>query len=382
MESSSIITLKESAVKNNVAFLRKKLGEKTRISAVVKSNAYGHGIEYIVPLFEKEGIDHFSVFDFGEALRVESSLSADATILIMGWISGKDMLEAIERNYEFFVFNLERLESAIEKARQRKLCARVHLEVETGMNRSGLDENDLKKAVELIQNNSDNIVIAGFCTHLAGPESISNHVRIQKQIKKYNRLLNWMSTQQINTGSRHVVNSAGAFVYPRARFDMARIGIMLYGFWSSTETFIQYIARRAVKEDPLKRILGWESRIMSVKNVKTGEYIGYGISFLAQTDMRIALIPIGYYYGYSRSLSNRGRVLIRGQRCSVIGVVNMNMVLVDITKVPEADTGDEVVLIGRQGELEIQVSAFSDISNKLNYEVLTLLPERIERRII
>jgi alanine racemase len=121
---------------------------------------------------------------------------------------------------------------------------------------------------------------------------------------------------------------------------------------------------------------------MSVKNVKTGEYIGYGISFLAQSDMRIALIPIGYYFGYSRSLSNRGRVLIKGHRCSVIGVVNMNMVLVDITTVPEAEPGDQVVLIGKQKELEIKVSAFSDISNKLNYEVLTLLPERIERRII
>lgn len=382
MESSSVITLKESAVKKNVAFLRNKLGQKTRISAVVKSNAYGHGIEYIVPLFEQEGIDHFSVFDFGEALRVDSSLRGDATIMIMGWISDSDLGEAIERNYEFFVFNLERLESAIKQARQRKLSARIHLEVETGMNRSGLDDKDLKKAVKMIQENSDHIVVAGFCTHLAGPESISNHVRIQKQIKKYNRLLSWMTEQQINPGCRHVVNSAGAFVYPRARFDMARIGIMLYGFWSSTETFIHYINRKASRVDPLQRILGWESRIMTVKNVSTGEYLGYGISFLAQTDMRAALIPIGYYYGYSRSLSNRGRVLIRGQRCSVIGVVNMNMVLVDITKVPEAKVGDEVVMIGKQGELEIKVSAFSDISNKLNYEILTLLPERIERRII
>jgi alanine racemase len=232
MESSSVITLKESAVKNNITFLRKRLGNKTRISAVVKSNAYGHGIEHIVPLFENEGIDHFSVFDFGEALRVDASLRGDATIMIMGWISGSDLGEAIERNYEFFVFNLERLESAIEEARQRKLCARVHLEVETGMNRSGLDENDLKKAVKIIQDNSDYVNVAGFCTHLAGPESISNHVRIQKQIKKYNHLLAWMESQKINPGIRHVVNSAGAFVHPRARFDLARIGIMLYGFWS------------------------------------------------------------------------------------------------------------------------------------------------------
>ncbi|MBE0655856.1 MAG: alanine racemase [Bacteroidales bacterium] len=381
MKSSSIITLKETAVRNNVAFLRKKLG-KTRISAVVKSNAYGHGIEQIVPLFEKEGIDHFSVFDFHEALRVDDSLRSEATIMIMGWVSNEDIGEAIGRNYEFFVFNLERLEAALREARQRNKCARVHLEVETGMNRSGLNEKNLKEAVKLIRENRDHLSIAGFCTHLAGPESISNHVRIQKQIKKYTQLTDWMISQEMNPGLRHVANSAAAFVYPKTRFDLARIGIMLYGFWSSTETFIHFLSTRSSRKDPLQRILGWESRIMSVKDVKTGEYIGYGISFLAQSDMRTALVPIGYYSGYSRSLSNRGRVLINGHRCSVIGMVNMNMIIVDITTVPEAKVYDQVVLIGQQGELEIKVSAFSDISNKLNYEVLTLLTERIERKII
>jgi len=382
MESSSLITLKESAVQNNVAFLRKKLGNKTRISAVVKSNAYGHGIEHIVPLFEKAGVDHFSVFDFGEAVRVDNCLSGNATIMIMGWISDKDIGEAIDRNYEFYVFNLDRLHAALRDARERKRKARIHLEVETGMNRSGLNDDDLKKAVKIIKENSEHIVVAGFCTHLAGPESISNHVRIQKQIKRYNYLLDWIDSQEINLGCRHVANSAGTFVYPRTRFDLVRIGIMLYGFWSSTETFIHYISKRSSKADPLQRILGWESSIMTVKEVKTGEYIGYGISYLAQIDMQIALIPIGYYSGYSRSLSNRGRVLINGQRCSVIGVVNMNMVLADITTVSDAKVGDEVVIIGKQGELEIKVSSFSDIIKKLNYETLTLLPERIERKII
>jgi alanine racemase len=164
--------------------------------------------------------------------------------------------------------------------------------------------------------------------------------------------------------------------------DLVRIGIMLYGFWSSSEVYVQYINHKSNKIDPLKRILGWHSQIMAIKKVKSGEFIGYGISYLAQTDITTALIPVGYSFGYSRSLSNKGRVLIGGQRRSVIGVVNMNMIIVDISHVNDVKVGDEVVLIGKQGDLEIKVSAFSEISDELNYEILAHLSESIVRKVI
>jgi alanine racemase len=121
---------------------------------------------------------------------------------------------------------------------------------------------------------------------------------------------------------------------------------------------------------------------MSIKDVKTGQFIGYGISYLAQTDIKTALIPIGYSSGYSRSLSNKGRLIIRGQRCSVIGVVNMNMIIADISNIPDAEIGDKVVIIGKQGELEIKVSAFSNNVDMLNYEILAHLPSNIRRKVI
>ena len=164
--------------------------------------------------------------------------------------------------------------------------------------------------------------------------------------------------------------------------NLVRIGIMLYGFWSSIEVFIQYINNKPNKTDPLERILGWKSQIMSVKEVKSGEFVSYGISYLAQNTIKTALIPIGYSTGYSRSLSNKGLVLISGQRCNVIGVVNMNMIIADISNLPDAKVGDEVVMIGKQGDLEIKVSAFSDISDQLNYEVLAHLSESIKRIVI
>ncbi len=382
MNKGSVITLNEKSLQNNISFLKKKIGNKVRISSVVKANAYGHGIEQIVPLFQKAGIDHFSVFDYNEAIRVSGSLSEPLPIMIMGWIPDNQMKDTIEKGFEFFVFNIERLLLALKYAKQLQIKAKIHLEVETGMNRSGLNNDDLNNAISVIAENKDSYDIVGFCTHLAGAESISNHFRIQQQLKKYQKMFAILEQHNIHPKYKHVANSAAAFVYPKTRMDLVRIGIMQYGFWSSTETFIQYTNNKANKSNPLQRILSWNSKIMSVKKVKTGEHIGYGISYLAQSDIETALIPVGYAIGYSRSLSNKGRVLIHGQRCGVIGVVNMNMIIADISNVSGARIGDEVVIIGKQSDLEIKVSAFCDLSEELNYEVLAHLPANIQRKVI
>ncbi|WP_372795697.1 alanine racemase [Lutibacter sp.] len=381
MIDNSLITLNENAVQNNIAFLRKKLGSKIKISAVVKANAYGHGIEQIIPLFEKYGIEHYSVFDYKEAVRVFDSLTKPATIMVMGWLSNENIRDAIKKGIEFFVFNIERLNIAIKYAKELSIKAEIHLEAETGMNRSGLNINELEQAIAIIKENIEYIELAGFCTHLAGAESVSNHVRIQNQLRKYKKMLTVLEGNELHPKYKHVANSAAAFVYPKARMDLVRIGIMLYGFWSSSEVYVQYTNLKSNKLNPLQRILKWNSQVMAIKKVSSGQFIGYGISYLAQTNITTALVPVGYSFGYSRSLSNKGRVLIHGCNCSVIGVVNMNMIIIDISHVDNTKVGDEVVLIGKQGDLEIKVSAFSEISDELNYEILAHLPESIERTV-
>jgi len=379
MTDSSIITLNEKALEKNIAFLKKKMGAKVLISAVVKANAYGHGIEQIVPLFEKYGINHYSVFSYIEAIRVYKSLSKPQAIMIMGWISDENMEDVIKKGIEFYIFNIERLQIALACAKKMNIKVKIHLEAETGMNRSGLNIEELKNAIALIKENIEYVEIAGFCTHLAGAESVSNHFRIQNQLRRYKKMLTTLEANDLFPKYKHVGNSAAAFVYPKARMDLVRIGIMLYGFWSSSEVFVQYINHNNNKTNPLQRVLSWYSQIMAIKKVKTGEFVGYGISFLVQSDITTALVPVGYSFGYSRSLSNKGRVLIHGYRCSVIGVVNMNMIIIDVSQISDAKVGDEVVLIGKQDESEIKVSAFSEISEELNYEILAHLPESIKR---
>jgi alanine racemase len=381
MKGSSSIALCEESARNNVRFVKRKMGKNVRVSAVVKANAYGHGIEQMVPLFASEGIDHFSVFDYSEAIRVRNSLDDDIDIMIMGWIADEDLEGAVIQGFEFFVFSVNRLEKALEYAEKHKRKIKIHLEVETGMYRSGLQPEELEEVLKILPGKDHLIDLKGLCTHLAGPESISNYKRIISQLKRYNAIYKKMQEEELIPEYRHVACSAGAFVYPKARMDLVRIGIMLYGFWPSNESYILYMQNKKNKVDPLKRVLKWKSQIMAINHIKEGNFVGYGVSYLTPKDTTTAIIPVGYSMGYNRSLSNKGRVLINGHRCEVMGVINMNMIIANITDVPEANIGDEVVIIGNQGDLEIKVSAFTNFSEELNYEVLAHLPSNIKREV-
>jgi len=367
---------------HNINFLKKEMGENVIISSVVKGNAYGHGTKEFVPMAEECGLNHFSVYSADEALEVFKSSKKDPRIMIMGMVEGDELEWAIRAGVEFYVFDLDRIQQAILYASKQKRKAKIHIEIETGMNRTGFSGEYLRSVFNIIKANQNALFVEGICTHFAGAESIANYVRIQKQLKTFNKIYKWFVKNGITPKLRHTACSAAAMSYPKSRMDLVRIGIMQYGFWSSRETFIGYINDHENKSDPLKRVISWKSKVMSIKSVKTGEFIGYGTSYLAQRDMKIATIPVGYSHGFSRGLSNQGRVLINGYRASVIGIVNMNLITVDITNIPETKKGDEAVLIGNQGDLSISVASFSELSNQPDYELLTRLNYNIPRTVV
>lgn len=379
MLNTSIIEINKNALEQNIQFLRSVLGEGIRISSVVKGNAYGHGIEVFVPLAEECGIDHFSVFSAQEAAIAANVCKDSTTIMIMGMIDNEDIEWAILNNIEFFVFETDRLLAAIKTSRKLGKKAKIHLEIETGMNRTGFSGKELSRILRLLKNNKNHYEFQGLCTHYAGAESIANYLRIQNQIKRYNVLYKWFIKHDLYPNIKHTACSAAAMTYPRTRMDLVRIGIMQYGFWPSIETKIDYLSDKYNKEDPLRRVIKWRSKVMSVKTVKAGEFIGYGTNFIAREEMKIAIVPVGYSHGYSRSLSHQGRVLINGHRLDVIGIVNMNLLIINTSQVPETKKGDEVVLVGKQGESEITIASFSEFSNQLNYELLSRLPLDIPR---
>ncbi|MEJ2110565.1 MAG: alanine racemase [Acidobacteriota bacterium] len=384
---SSCIELSKSSLHKNIRFLKEIIGREVEFSSVIKGNAYGHDIEQFLPLAEQCGIRHFSVYSSDEAALALKSRKKPSHICIMGFIANESLEWAVGNRISFYVFDIDRLKAAIPAARSAGRPARIHLELETGLNRTGFQGDQLSEAVKIIRENSEYIKIDVVCTHYAGSESINNYARILKQIEKFNELCRWLRDQDIDYGLRHTACSAAVLSYPQTRMDMVRIGIAQYGFWPSQETKTGYILNNMkngskMTRDPLRRVMTWKSKIMNIKDVEAGGFVGYGTSYLVTHDQRIASIPVGYHHGFARKLSNLGWVLVRGKRAPVVGTVNMHSVMVDVSRIKGACTGDEVMLIGRQNRGEITVGAFSDLTRFLNYEILARLPYNIPRVIV
>lgn len=381
MQRGSWIEISSSALAHNHAFLRQHLSP-AKIAWVIKGNAYGHGIEQIVPLAEKQGADYYGVFTAREAERLLNVAKEKPRVMIMGQIEDSELEWAVQNNLECYIFDLGRLEAILAVAKRLSKAAKVHVELETGMNRTGMDRRTFQKALEMLETNQHLVELAGLCTHYAGAESVTNYLRVQKQYKVFRRYCQRLNEAGWPFEQRHGACSAAAMRYPKTRMDLVRVGILQYGFFPSREVYIEYRQKNKDNPNPLRRLICWKSRIMDIKSIKAGEFVGYGTSYLANEPMRIASLPVGYAQGYARGLSNTGRVLVRGQRVGVVGTINMNMMMIDVTKVEGVERGDEVVLIGNQGELEISVSSFGEFLDMLNYELLTRLPEDIPRLIV
>ena len=385
---SSRIELNCDNLRANADFIRGMIGEQCRLSFVIKGNAYGHGIEKMVPMAEQVGIRHFSVFSSDEAARALAVKTGESRIMIMGYIADEMLTWAIENGISFYITSIDRLRATAEAVNHTDGTANVHLELETGFHRTGLKKTDIAEVADILSKTGGRIKVEGTATHYAGAESIANYYRIQKQIVKYNELCNHMILSGIDPGIRHTACSAATLTYPETVMDMVRVGIALYGFWPTSETKMNFLLNYSTKEDgeelsmapsPLKRVMSWKTEVMSLHTVGPGKFVGYGNSCLTSIRSRFAAIPIGYSHGFSRDLSNCGYVLIRGKRAYVSGVVNMNMLMVDVTEIPDVQREDEVVIIGHQENSEITVSSFSALSQYLNYEVLVQIPSEIPR---
>ena len=380
VKHSSRILLSQSALKKNIHFLQKKVSSTARLSCVVKANAYGHGIQEIVPMLEKCGIQHFSVASAFEAEEVLAVKRPSSDVMIMGILYEDNLEWAIKNEIEFYVFNYPRLAQALAAAKKLDKPARLHLEVETGANRTGLKRSEFAKAIEFLKRHKNNLVFEGFCSHFGGAESLSNQFKIEKQHKRFKAFLSELKKKKYMPKYRHIASSAAALAYPDTHYDMVRIGVSTYGFWPSPDIYYMHLeAEGKVKDNPMQRIFTWKTDVMDVRDVAPGEFIGYGTVFQAEQPMQIAVLPLGYSNGYPRALSNRGHVLIHGKKAPICGLINMNLFMVDISQIPDVQVGDEVVLIGRQKNTVINIGSFTNFTNLLNNEMLSRLPAAIPR---
>jgi alanine racemase len=332
--------------------------------AVVKANAYGHGARLIAPLLRSE-VDWFGVDSLEEAEEL-SSVGVSEPVLIMGHTEPADAGRVVSGGFRQVLFRRDVAEALSRAASAQRKPARVHLKVETGLNRLGVDPRDVANLVDGL----DRLAIEGVYTHFADVEDPESTF-YQKQIETLREAVAHFKGALFV----HAFPTAGALLHPEDSLGLARVGIGLYGIWPSPST-----RRAAESAGPLSPVLAWKSRLAQLKTVPAGGTVGYDVTYRAPMERRIAVVPVGYSDGYDRRLSNRGSVLVRGKRAPVVGRVAMNMFMVDVTDADSRE-GDEVVLIGEQSGASITAEEIAESIGTIAYEVLARLSPLLPRRL-
>lgn len=349
------------------------------MSVVVKANAYGHGVAEISDLAVQAGANWLAVETLGEGKNLRE-LGHQCPILLLGNVQLAELHEVVQSEFRLTVFNLETLEELDKVASRSQRNVHVHLKVETGMNRRGMLLESLPKALSLLQR-SEHIQLEGLCSHLATADEPDEASYVQAQVENFNRAVAEVEGKGIHVAIKHLLNSAGTSLLVQAHHDLVRVGISMYGLWPSDQTR-RACLEKSIGPQALTPVLTWKTKVVQVKEIPAGSYIGYGRTFHTARAARLAALPIGYSDGYDRKLSNRGSVLIRGKRAPVRGRVSMNVTMVDITDIPGVCLEDEVVLLGRQGEDEITADELATLLETINYEVVTRINWALPRVVV
>ena len=343
---------------------------------VVKSNAYGHGLSVVSDVL-RDQVDWFGVDSLTEALEVEH-VAPGKPVLILGYSRVEDGAEIVSREFRQVIYRHDMAHALSEAGTRTGKTARVHLKIETGTNRQGIPLDKVAAFSQFVSR-LPGIEIEGVYTHFANIEDTRDPSFAKLQLERFGEAIKRIEETGVRPAHVHAHATAGILLYPETHFTMVRLGIGVYGTWPSRET--RLAARERGREVNLEPALTWKTRIVQLKNIEAGEYVGYGLSFRANRVTTLAVIPVGYYEGYDRALSNAGQALVGGVKVPIVGRVAMNMTVLDVTDVaPLLD--DEVVLIGRQGESEVTADALADKSDTIAYEVFARINPLLERRLV
>jgi alanine racemase len=351
-----------------------RLAKPAKTMAVIKANAYGHGLLEAATVLDKAGAGWFGVDHVDEALRLRKA-GFKQPILVLGYTPLDRLAEAVKRDISLVAYNLDTFR-ALAKLKGKK--ARVHVPVETGLTRQGIGEGELDLVLACLVQNRDRIVLEGVHTHFANIEDTKSRAYADHQLSEYKKAIEKFEAYKLYPKFKHTASTAASILYSDTHFDLARTGIGLYGLWPSEDT--RGRAQHRVKLEP---VLTWKTMVAQVKNVKRGTPVSYGLTERVRRDSKVAVLPIGYADGFDRvANSKRGHVLIGGKRCKVLGRVCMNMTMVDVTDVANVKAEDEVVLIGKQGKERITAEELATLGKTINYEIVTRINWDVSRIVI
>ena len=336
-----------------------------KVMPIVKANAYGHGLEKVSQILEKAGAEWFGVARIEEALSLREA-GVKARILVLGYTAPVRVPHAIRNDITLTVYDLHVAEEYATQAKNVKGVLRLHAKIDTGMGRLGVPPLEAMPFLKLI-NESPHMELEGVFTHFARADE-PGEADTDIQLQRFIALLVKMKETGIRPSIIHASNSAGSLAYPKARFDLVRAGIALYGLPPSNEIALP---------EAIKPALTWKTRLISLKTLPAGHGVSYGFKYYTKKEERIGVIAVGYADGLRRRPGNK--VLVRGKRASVVGNVCMDQCMLQMDQIPDAEIGDEAVLIGRQGDDEITATEIAEDWGTINYEVVCGLASRMPR---
>jgi alanine racemase len=372
------IELESEALRHNLLQFRQIIGDARQLLAMVKANAYGHGMDLIAPLVVEKGADWLGVHTLQEAVALQE-LDLQVPILIFGYVPMDELEEAVERGLRLTVYNPETVERLGAICRRLQRSAHIHLKMETGTHRQGVAPDRLESLSERLKDFPE-IDVEGVSSHFADIEDTTDHSFARQQLDTFREMAARLEAGGIAVPYRHMSCTAAGILFPETHFELLRVGIGLYGLWPSKETYVSCLQQ---KRDPVRLVpvLSWKTRIVQIKDVPKGAYIGYGRTYRATRDTRLAVLPVGYSDGYPRQLSNVAHVLIGGQRAPLRGRVAMNFITADVTDIPEVRLEEEAVLLGSSGGDAVTADMLAAWSGTINYEIVARLNPTIPRLV-
>jgi alanine racemase len=367
------------AIRWNLAQFRSRVEPSTRLGAVVKANAYGHGMDAVARIAEEAGADWLCVNNVDEALGLRRS-GRQAEILVMGYIPLDELEAVVEHDLQPVVYNLPTLDRLDELAAAAGRRVSLHLKIETGTHRQGIPEAEIGAFAQRIEKSSG-LRLEGLSTHFANIEDTTDHSFARSQMETFARIDRALRKRGMAAPLHHSACSAATLLFTRTHMDLARIGISLYGLWPSKETYVSCL-KRGKPTLELMPALTWKTRVAQVTTVPEGSYIGYGCTYRTTRESRIAVLPVGYHEGYGRSLSGIAHALIRGRRAPLRGRICMNMCMVDVTDIDGVELEDEVVLLGLQGDERVSAEQIASWAGTISYEVVSRIHPGLPRVVV
>ncbi|MGG7144165.1 alanine racemase [Clostridium nigeriense] len=353
---------------NNINEIKIK-SKESEIIGVVKANAYGHGAVEISKVLLNCGVKKLAVANIVEAIELREN-DIFAPIMLLGISEDYSINALIKYNVEPTVSTLSFAEKLNEKAKELNKIVNIHIAIDSGMGRIGFRDN-LKDIDDIVNiSKLSNLNIESVFSHFSTADSKDKSYS-QKQIDIYNSILNRLKDKGLTVNKKNLSNSAAIIDLPESCFNYIRPGIIQYGYYPSDEVNKYNIN--------IKPVLTWKTRIVHIKEVEKNEFIGYGMTYKTTRKTIVATLPVGYADGYSRGLSNKGKVIIKGKLAPIIGNVCMDQFMVDVTDIEDLKTGDEAILLGSDGNVKFDAEDMAKILDTISYEVLCLIGRRAPR---